>query len=180
MHNIICSGFGGQGVLTAGLIIANTGMNTGKNVTWIPSYGSEMRGGTANCNVKISDKKISTPFVKFIDILIAMNTPSLEKFADNVVHGGIIIANTTMVSDDYKYRNDLNVFLIEATSLAEQVGNSRGANIVMLGALAASNSLFDFDTLDKNIDLFFTKKGKNNPKNKEAFRKGFEETKKIN
>lgn len=180
MFNIICSGFGGQGVLTAGLILARTGMEVGKNVTWIPSYGSEMRGGTANCNVKISDERISTPFVKYIDILIAMNTPSLVKFEDKIVKGGILISNSTIVSSDYKYRDDIKVITVEATAIAEKIENLRGANIVMLGALAFSGVLFDFKIMDENVDSFFALKKKNNPKNKEALKEGYENCKALN
>ena len=179
MYNIICSGFGGQGILTAGLIIANAGMNKGQNVTWIPSYGSEMRGGTANCNVKISDKKISTPFVKNIDILVAMNTPSLNKFEKMVVSGGTIVANSTMVEEGYKYRDDINVFYVDATALSDKIGNSRGANIAMLGSLAATEVLFSADVILKNVNMFFEKKGKNNPKNIETFNLGMKNTKKM-
>ncbi len=175
--NLIFAGFGGQGVLTAGLIIGKTGVDNGKNVTWIPSYGSEMRGGTANCNVKISDRKISSPFVKKIDILVVMNMPSVDKFEKNVVPGGIIISNKTLIGD-YKFRDDVKVFEIEASEIAEEVGNHKGANIVMLGALAASGELFEEDVIEEGIKNFFEQKGKNNPKNGECFRRGLDESKK--
>lgn len=173
MLNIICAGFGGQGVLTAGLILAKTAMNHDKNVTWIPSYGSEMRGGTANCNLKISDEEIASPFVKEIDILICMNLPSMIKFEPMVKSGGIIISNKSLVKD-WNFRSDVKNFEVEATSLAEKLENPKGANIVMLGALAANGDLFTRDVLEKGIEEFFTAKGKNNPKNKECFSKGFE------
>jgi len=174
---MIFAGFGGQGVLTAGLIMAKTGVDIGKNVTWIPSYGSEMRGGTANCNVKISDGKISSPFVTKIDILVVMNMPSLVKFEKNVVSGGVIISNRTMI-DQYEFRKDIQVYEVEATGIADELNNPKGANIVMLGALAASGTLFDTDETWKGIENFFLEKGKNNPKNEAVFRKGFAETRK--
>ncbi|PAB60609.1 2-oxoacid:acceptor oxidoreductase family protein [Anaeromicrobium sediminis] len=173
MPNIICAGFGGQGVLTAGLIIAKTGMNNNKNVTWIPSYGSEMRGGTANCNVKISDSKISSPFVKEIDILVAMNMPSIAKFEPMLRPGGIIISNKSIVKD-WDFRSDIRVVEVNATTIADEMANPKGSNIVMLGALAKTGELFDKDTMEKGIEEFFVSKGKDNPKNGECFIKGFE------
>ena len=171
--NIICAGFGGQGVLTAGLIMGKTGVDIGKNVTWIPSYGSEMRGGTANCNLKISDGKISSPFVKDIDILLVMNMPSVDKFESRVKAGGVIISNKTLIKD-YAFRNDVKVVEVEATGIADELGNPKGANIVMMGALAASGELFDEKTMGDGIENFFLSKGKNNPKNSMCFQKGAE------
>lgn len=175
---MIFAGFGGQGVLTAGLIAAKTGVDFGKNVTWIPSYGSEMRGGTANCNVKISDGRISSPFVTKIDVLVVMNMPSLIKFEKNMVPGGIIISNKTLISN-YAFRKDVTVYEVDATRISEDLNNPKGANIVMLGALAASGALFDADQTWSGIHGFFLEKGKNNPKNEAVFRKGLEETKQV-
>lgn len=172
---MIFAGFGGQGVLTAGLIMAKTGVDIGKNVTWIPSYGSEMRGGTANCNVKISDEKIASPFVKKIDILVVMNMPSLVKFEKNVVPGGVVITNKTLI-DQYDFRKDIQIYEVDATRIADDLDNPKGANIVMLGALAASAALFDPEVIWKGIESFFLEKGKNNPKNELVFRKGLAET----
>lgn len=171
--NIICAGFGGQGVLTAGLILGKTGVDIGKNVTWIPSYGSEMRGGTANCNLKISDGKISSPFVKDIDILLVMNMPSVDKFEAAVKSGGVIISNKTLIKD-YQFRADVKVIEVEATAIADELENSKGSNIVMMGALAASGVLFDEKTMGEGIENFFLSKGKNNPKNAMCFQKGVE------
>jgi 2-oxoglutarate ferredoxin oxidoreductase subunit gamma len=173
MPNIICAGFGGQGVLTAGLIIAKTGMDNNKNVTWIPSYGSEMRGGTANCNVKIAEGKIASPFVKQIDILIAMNKPSMKKFETMLRPGGLVISNRSIVGD-WNFRKDIRVVEVDATFIADSLGNPKGANIVMLGALAATGELFDRETMAKGIEEFFTLKGKDNTKNVKNFEKGYE------
>lgn len=175
--NLIFAGFGGQGVLTAGLIMGKTGVDAGKNVTWIPSYGSEMRGGTANCNVKISDEKISSPFVTKIDVLVAMNMPSLVKFEKNVVPGGVIITNKTLI-DQYDFRKDVQAYEVAATAIADEMNNPKGANLAMLGALAASGVLFDPEVTWKGIENFFMEKGKNNPRNESVFRKGLEETRK--
>lgn len=173
MTSIICAGFGGQGVLTAGLILAKTGMDSDMNVTWIPSYGSEMRGGTANCNVKISTGKISSPFIKKIDILVAMNQPSVAKFEAMLNPGGLLVINTSIVKD-YNYRKDISVIEVAGTEIAEEIGNPKGANIVMLGALAASGRLYEKDPLSKGIENFFTSKGRNNPKNLDCFTSGFD------
>lgn len=172
MSDIICAGFGGQGVLTAGLILAKTGMDNNKNVTWIPSYGSEMRGGTANCNVKISDEKISSPFVKGIDILVVMNVPSLDKFMKNIRPGSLIVANKSIIKN-YDYRGDVNVIEVDATEIADDLKNSRGANIVMLGALAKSNELFSKEVMLTGIEEFFVSKNKHNPRNIMCFEEGF-------
>ena len=169
--SIICSGFGGQGVLTAGLILAKTGMDNNMNVTWIPSYGSEMRGGTANCNVKISKGKISSPFVKKIDILLVMNQPSIDKFEKMMNPGGLLVVNSSIVKN-HEYRKDISVVEVAATEIAEEIGNPRGANIVMLGALASSGRLFEKDALKIGIENFFALKGKNNPKNLKCFTLG--------
>lgn len=174
MVEIICAGFGGQGVLTAGLIIARTGMTNDKNVTWIPSYGSEMRGGTANCHVKIGDKKIPSPFVTQADILMAMNTPSLEKFESLASQGALVVVNGSLVPADRKYRSDLKVIRVDATAIAEGCSNPKGANIVMLGAMAGSGVLFDNVTFSEGIDSFFEEKKKNNPLNMSCFNAGTE------
>jgi 2-oxoglutarate ferredoxin oxidoreductase subunit gamma len=136
-----------------------------------------MRGGTANCNVKISDGKIASPFVTKIDILVVMNMPSLVKFEKNVVPGGVIITNKTLI-DQYHFREDVRVYEVAATAIADELENPKGANIVMLGALAASGALFDPELTWKGIENFFLEKGKNNPKNELVFRKGLTETRK--
>lgn len=173
MSNIVFAGFGGQGVLTAGLIAAHVGMINDKNVTWIPSYGSEMRGGTANCNVKISDDEISSPFINKIDVLIAMNQPSVAKFEHLVNEGGVIISNSSIIKD-HNFREDVQVYEVPATNIAEDAENRRGANIVMLGALAKATDLFEKDVFMAGVEKFFLDKGKNNPKNKICFEKGYE------
>ena len=178
MADIICAGFGGQGVLTAGLSLAKTGMNNGKNVSWIPSYGSEMRGGTANCNVRISDGKVPSPFIKHSDILLAMNIPSVSKFMPLMRTGGLLVVNTTLVKD-IAYREDIEVLGIPATDIAEAEHNLRGANIVMLGAFASAGRLFDKPVLAAGIDEFFASKGRSNPKNALCFERGYAECQRL-
>ena len=118
---IICAGFGGQGVLTAGMLLINAGMEQDKNVLFYPSYGSEMRGGTANCTVKISDKLIASPISKQPDILFTMNTPAIDKFEERLKPGGLLLVNSSIVPDDRKYRDDITVVKIPATDIAAEV-----------------------------------------------------------
>ena len=174
MAEIICAGFGGQGVLTTGMMLIDAGMEQGKNVLFYPSYGSEMRGGTANCSVKISDKRIASPVCKSLDILFTLNAPAIDKFEDRVKPGGLLLVNSSIVPEDRKYRDDIRVVKVPATDIAHELENPRGVNIVMLGAMAASSDLFTPEYLESAIDNFFAKKGKNNPKNALCFRKGVE------
>ena len=147
-------------------------MDEGKNVTWIPSYGSEMRGGTANCSVKITDGMVASPFIKHADIVIAMNQPSLDKFMPMLRPGGTLMVNTTIVKDAVR-RDDIEVYGVDATEIAQQEQNARGANIVMLGALASAGKLLTHDVIEKGIEAFFASKGKHNPKNAACYERGF-------
>ncbi|MEG1650439.1 MAG: 2-oxoacid:acceptor oxidoreductase family protein [Oscillospiraceae bacterium] len=172
MADLIFAGFGGQGVLTAGLIVAKTAMDFGDNVTWIPSYGSEMRGGTAN-----SPEKISSPFIREIDVLIAMNIPSVAKFMPMMRAGATLVVNSTMVPEDYAFRKDIKVYSVPATAIAHDCENDKGGNIVMLGGLAFSEAMYKKNVIENGIDEFFLSKGKNNPKNKLVFEEGFKSCK---
>ena len=172
MTEIICAGFGGQGILTAGMILIDAGMEQGKHVTFYPSYGSEMRGGTANCSVKISDKRIASPICKTLDILFTMNTPAIDKFEPILKPGGLLLVNSSVVPAERQYRDDIRVVKVDAVDIAKELGNPKGANIVMLGTLAASSDLFKPEYLEKAIDVYFEKKGKRNSKNGLCFRQG--------
>lgn len=165
MTEIICSGFGGQGVLVAGMILADAGMEDGKNVTWYPSYGSEMRGGTANCNIKISEEEIPSPYCHQLDILYTLNDAAIDKFESQVRPGGILLVNSSLARKDRVYREDIQVIKVPATDIANELGNARGTNIVMLGALSYASPDFDVTYMRGAIDYFFAKKGKVNPKN---------------
>ena len=175
MTEIICSGFGGQGVLVAGMILADAAMEDGKNVTWYPSYGSEMRGGTANCNVKISDDEIASPYCHQLDILYTLNDAAIDKFEKQLRPGGILLVNSSLSQKGKIFRNDITVIKVPATDISVETGNTRGTNIVMLGALAYSSPDFDVEYMRKAVDYFFAKKGKNNPKNAICFDRGVEE-----
>ena len=175
MTEIICSGFGGQGVLVAGMILADSGMEAGKNVTWYPSYGAEMRGGTAGCNVVISDEEIASPFCAQVDILFTMNESAIDKYESKLRPGVLLLVNSSIVHADKTYRDDVKVVKVSATDIANELGNPRGANIVMLGALAEAHPDFDGDYMCGAIDTYFAKKGKTNPKNALCFKRGAEE-----
>lgn len=131
---IIIAGFGGQGVLFAGQVLAYAAMDEGKQVTWIPSYGPEMRGGTANCTVIIADEEIGSPLVRHPGAVIAMNIPSFDKYEPLIVEGGSLIVNASLV-DRSVQRQDIRAVSIPANEIAESLGDKRMTNIVMVGAL---------------------------------------------
>jgi len=133
-HEIVLAGFGGQGILFLGKMIAMAGMLEGKQVSWIPSYGPEMRGGTANCSVVVSDHLIGTPMVTHPNVLVAMNRPSLEKFEAKMQPKGFLLINRTLIEIPHT-RQDIEALYLEITGLAGQIGNPRLANIVALGGL---------------------------------------------
>ncbi len=150
-HEILLAGFGGQGILFAGKILAYSGLMDDKEVSWLPSYGPEMRGGTCNCSVCISDEPIGSPLVLEPSILIVMNTPSMEKFADAVKPGGVIIADSTMV-DVKTDRTDVSAYYIPATQIAQENDLAGGANIVLLGKLFKETKIVTPETFKKAIE----------------------------
>jgi len=131
---ILIAGFGGQGVLFAGQVLAYAAMDAGYEVTWFPSYGPEMRGGTANCTVIIADEEIGSPLVAHPHALVVLNAPSLDKFEPQVVPGGVIVANASLLHRDIQ-RDDVHALALKANHIAESLGDRRLANMVMLGAL---------------------------------------------
>jgi 2-oxoglutarate ferredoxin oxidoreductase subunit gamma len=147
---VVIAGFGGQGVLFAGQILAYAAMDAGKEVTWIPSYGPEMRGGTANCTVVIADEEIGSPLVRHPRGLIAMNLPSLDKYEHQIQPEGIIIINTSLV-DRRLVRDDLKSVYLPANEIAESLGEKRLANIVLLGALITSLPVLDVSNIEQSI-----------------------------
>ena len=138
------SGFGGQGILFSGKFIAYKGLMDGKNVSWLPSYGPEMRGGTANCSVIISDMPVGSPIITDPDILVAMNLPSLQKFVDSVVPGGKILVDSTLI-DMKVERTDVEVFYIPATQMAKDNGISTLANMIIVGHLLENHPELSFE-----------------------------------
>ncbi len=148
--NIIIAGFGGQGILFAGKLIAYAAMTAGKEISWLPSYGPEMRGGTANCHVVVSDEPIGSPIITHPDILITMNTPSLNKFEHDVATGGTVFIDESLVSQKIS-RTDIKVKYIQATKTALELGNSALANMVMLGAFLKDTGIFIVDEIKNAI-----------------------------
>lgn len=134
MNSIIIAGFGGQGIMMMGKTLAQAGMLAGLNVTWIPKYGAEVRGGTAHCMVKISNDDIASPLVSVPNLLVVMNKPSLLKFEKMVQKNGKVVVNTSLCDARFK-RNDLEVTYIPVTEIANEIGDIKGANMVALGAL---------------------------------------------
>lgn len=139
--NIVIAGFGGQGILFAGKVLAYAGMNAGHHISWLPSYGPEMRGGTANCSVVVSDELIGSPIVLAPDLLIAMNKPSLDRFEEQIVPGGRIFADQSLVGRKVR-RNDVEAYYIDATKIAMEIKKDRLANMVMLGYVLKQTGLF--------------------------------------
>ncbi|MBQ2422775.1 MAG: 2-oxoacid:acceptor oxidoreductase family protein [Clostridia bacterium] len=136
------AGFGGQGILFSGKLLAYKGLTDGKNVSWLPSYGPEMRGGTASCSVIISDDAVGSPIVSKPDVLIAMNLPSLDKYEDTVASGGMIFVDSSLIERKVK-RDDVKVFYIPATKLASDNGIAKLANIILMGKVLAETNGFD-------------------------------------
>jgi 2-oxoglutarate ferredoxin oxidoreductase subunit gamma len=173
-QEVIIAGFGGQGVLFAGKLLAYTALEVGKAVTWIPSYGPEMRGGTANCTVVISDEEIGSPFVKNPTAVIAMNLPSLDKFEKLVKPGGVLVVNASMVDRPVE-RKDITVVNIPANEIAESIGSSRSANMVLLGALLGNLDLLPLEAVEKALDGHMPERHKKFLQgNIEALKKGAE------
>lgn len=140
MAEMVFAGFGGQGVMSMGMMVAYAGMIEEKNVSWIPSYGPEMRGGTANCAVVVTSDEIGSPFVTEPEVVVAMNLPSMEKFEGKLKSGGLLIYNSSLIEREGG-RNDIKVLAIPANEIANELGNSRVANMVVMGALLAKTKV---------------------------------------
>ena len=170
----VFAGFGGQGVLTAGMVLANTAAINDMEVSWIPSYGSEMRGGTANCVVKIGDEEIPSPFAKHIDVLVAMNRPSFDKFAGMVKKNtGVISVNSSVVRE-FPDVEQVKIIAIPMLEISMKHENERGANIVAVGAAVGASDIMPRETMISGIETYFYKYGKNNDKNIAVFNEGYD------
>ena len=148
---ILIAGFGGQGILFAGKFLAYKGLMEDLQVSWLPSYGPEMRGGTANCNVILSDDPVGSPIVTKPDVLIAMNLPSLQKYVDTVVPGGQIYVDSSLISAQVE-REDVEVFYIPATQMAKDNGIDTLANMIIVGSLLQHNSELSVDGADETVN----------------------------
>ena len=141
-HSFLIAGFGGQGVLFAGKFLVNKGMMEGKEVSWLPSYGPEMRGGTANCSVIVSDEPVGSPIVSHPDVLVAMNLPSLDKYEDSVVPGGKIFVDSTLIERKVN-RTDVDVYYVPATKMASENNMGNLANMIITGKVIEALGEFD-------------------------------------
>lgn len=175
LQEIILAGFGGQGVMSMGQLLAYAGMEENKHVSWIPSYGPEMRGGTANCAVTVSDLPISCPIVSEPDTLIVLNRPSLEKFEKDIKPGGLLLINSSLISIEPK-RLDIKVMKIPADDLAnEKFNNLRVANMIILGAYVALTGAVSISSLVKALKKALPERHhKLIPLNQQAFEFGVE------
>ncbi|HXF69166.1 MAG TPA: 2-oxoacid:acceptor oxidoreductase family protein [Thermoflexus sp.] len=147
---IVIAGFGGQGILFAGQVLAYAAMDAGKNVTWFPSYGPEMRGGTANCTVIISDEEIGSPLVRYPRAAIVMNRPSLDKYEPLVQPGGVLVVNASMAGREVE-RTDVEVVALPASEMAEALGDRRLANMVLVGALLARLPVLTLEQVERAL-----------------------------
>jgi 2-oxoglutarate ferredoxin oxidoreductase subunit gamma len=173
-NEIVIAGFGGQGVLFAGQVLAYAAMDNGKEVTWIPSYGPEMRGGTANCTVIIAEQEIGSPLVRNPQAVIAMNLPSLDKYEPLIIQDGTLVVNQSLVNRPVR-REDLQSVLIPANEMAESLGDKRLTNIVMVGALLAQLPVLSIESIEKAlIDHLPERHKKLLPLNFQALRAGEE------
>lgn len=160
VHEIILAGFGGQGILSAGRLLAYAGMLDGKQVSWVPSYGPEMRGGTANSSVVISENPVDSPVLNSCNELIVMNRPSLDKFEGVVEKGGIIIIDSSIVDRDVN-RNDITSFKIPATKIASDMGNMTFANIILIGKLIQERKTVTVENFEKSLYAILPEKKHN-------------------
>lgn len=173
-HEIIISGFGGQGALFAGQILAYAAMDEDKHVTWIPSYGPEMRGGTAHCTVIVSDEEIGAPIVRNPSAAIVLNIPSMDKYEGLVKPGGVLVINRSLIPKPAT-RTDITVVDVAANDLATELGNVKMANIILLGALLDTMPIVPLEAVSKAFELHMPEKRKHLVKpNQVALRAGAE------
>ncbi len=171
-RSIVFSGFGGQGALFAGQLLTYAAADAGKHVTWIPSYGPEMRGGTAHCTVVIGDEPIGSPLVRNPDIVVAMNLPSADKYEPIVKSQGLLVVNSSLVQRPLT-RADIHTVSIPANDMASELGNQRMANVVMLGAVLGATSLLPLEQVEKALDDHLPGRHKHLLEaNKQALRQG--------
>ena len=171
-EEILCAGFGGQGIMFMGKLLASAGLSNGLHVTWMPSYGAEVRGGTAYSMVKISESEIANPIVKNMDIVIVMNKPSLVKYEPKLKEGGILISNRSLVGE-FPKRRRITVVNIPMTEIAHKLGDIRIANMVAIGALAKRSRMLSIRTITNALREAFKDKEELFLRNKRALEKGY-------
>lgn len=173
MDKVILAGFGGQGIMFIGKVLAYAGMGSDLELCWIPSYGPEMRGGTANCSVILSDEEIHSPVIDFADGAIVMNKPAYDKFAPRIKPGGVLVVNSSL-ADLGEARDDIKIIEVPATDIASQMGNVSIANMVCLGALLPSLNLVDLEKVEKAMEKLTEKRPELLEINLSAIHKGME------
>jgi len=169
----IISGFGGQGVLSMGLNLAQAALLEGKHVTYLPSYGAEVRGGTANCTVAISDDEIASPVASEPEFIIAMNQPSSLRFQNQIQSGGLFFINSSLVEAEIS-RGDISIVSVPANGIAEKLGSPKAANMIMLGAFAKKSDLVSLSSLFKGLKYTLEKKQELLAINEKALRAGYD------
>ncbi|MBM3119656.1 MAG: 2-oxoacid:ferredoxin oxidoreductase subunit gamma [Chloroflexi bacterium] len=169
----LIAGFGGQGVMSIGLNLAQAAMLEGKNVTYLPSYGAEVRGGTANCTVAISDDEIASPVASSPEFVIAMNQPSAIRFQNQIQSGGLFFINSSLVEAEIS-RGDINVISVPANSIAEKLGSPKSANMIMLGAFTKKTSLVSISSVIEGLRHILGTKQKMIAINEKALKAGYD------
>jgi 2-oxoglutarate ferredoxin oxidoreductase subunit gamma len=168
----LISGFGGQGVISMGLTLTQAAMAEGKYVTYLPSYGAEVRGGTANCTVAVSDEEIASPIASSPDFVIAMNRPSLVRFQNQIKSGGVLFLNSSLIQADTS-RDDIEVVRIAADAIAKELGNAKSANMVMLGAFIRKSDIVSLDGIIEGLKNTLKNKHKLIAINEKAINAGY-------
>ncbi len=169
----VFAGFGGQGVLSMGLNLAQAAMLEGKNVTYLPSYGAEVRGGTANCTVAVSDEEIASPVASSPDFIVAMNQPSMVRFQNQIQSGGVLFINSSLIETEIS-RGDVDIVKVPANSIAEQLGSLRSANMVMLGAFTKNSNIVSISSVIEGLKSALKKKQKLIAVNTKALMAGYD------
>ena len=173
-HGIVIAGFGGQGLLFTGKVLAYGGLLEKRELSWLPSYGPEMRGGTANCSVILSDTPVGSPIVTYPDMLVVMNNPSLDKYEDAVVPGGKIFVDSSLIERKVT-RTDVDVFYIPATAMAAENGLDTLANMILVGKLIRESGIADFSNMDAVLDkIVSAKRQELKAFNKQALEMGYD------
>lgn len=171
-NDLIIAGFGGQGVLLIGKMLAYAGMADGKEVSWLPSYGPEMRGGTCNCTVVIADRPVGSPVVERPRVAMVMNLPSLEKYEGMVKPGGLLLVNTSLINREVQ-RSDVRAIKVPANEIANRLGNPRAANMVALGAYLGATRAVSLEAVEGLVRETFAGKAKVIDSNLAALREGY-------
>lgn len=169
----IFAGFGGQGVMSMGLNLAQAAMLEGKNVTYLPSYGAEVRGGTANCTVAVSDEEIASPVASSPDFIVAMNQPSLVRFQNQIQSGGVLFINSSLIEAEVS-RGDIDIVRVPANSIAEKLGSPRSANMVMMGAFTKKSNIVSVSSVIEGLKSALKDKQKLIAINKKALMAGYD------